>query len=113
MERTAATLVTMVANAAKDAGVPLTLNRVGSMFTWFFAADPVADWETAARCDTEAFGRFYRAMLDGGVYLPPSQFEAAFLGTAHTEEDVRQTVYAARQAFAGFKAGREKRGTVA
>ncbi len=106
MERTAATLVTMVASAAKDAGVPLTCNRVGSMFTWFFTAHPVTDWESAARCDVDAFGRFYRAMLDGGVYLPPSQFEAAFLGTEHAEEDVRQTVYAARQAFAGIKAAR-------
>jgi glutamate-1-semialdehyde 2,1-aminomutase len=103
IERTAATLATMVAEAAKDAGVPLTFNRVGSMFTWFFAADRVTDWESAANCDTQAFGRFHRALLEAGVYLPPSQFEAAFVGAAHTEEDVRQTVYAARQAFAGFK----------
>jgi glutamate-1-semialdehyde 2,1-aminomutase len=70
------------------------------MFTWFFTSRPVTDWESAAKSDTEAFGRFFRAMLDNGVYLPPSQFEAAFLSTAHTEEDIRKTVAAAKQAFA-------------
>jgi glutamate-1-semialdehyde 2,1-aminomutase len=89
-----------VAAAAKDAGVTLCHNRVGSMFTWFFADGPVTDWTSAARCDTEAFGRFFRAMLENGVYLPPSQFEAAFAGAAHTEHDVQQTIAAAKQAFA-------------
>ena len=75
-------------------------NRVGSMFTWFFAQGPVTDWTSAATCDTEAFGRFFRAMLENGIYLPPSQFEAAFMGAAHTEHDVHQTIAAAKQAFA-------------
>jgi glutamate-1-semialdehyde 2,1-aminomutase len=70
------------------------------MFTWFFAPGPVTDWTSAAKSDTEAFGRFFRAMLENGIYLPPSQFEAAFLSTAHTERDVQQTVTAARHAFA-------------
>jgi glutamate-1-semialdehyde 2,1-aminomutase len=70
------------------------------MFTWFFTDGPVTDWAAAAKSNTEAFGKFHRAMLDSGVYLPPSQFEAAFLGAAHTDEDVRQTVAAAREAFA-------------
>jgi len=69
------------------------------MFTWFFAAGPVTDWTSAAKCDTEAFGRFFRAMFDHGIYLPPSQFEAAFMGAAHTERDVKQTIAAARQAL--------------
>jgi len=99
MERLSATLVAMVSEAARDAGVAMTANRVGSMFTWFFSGEPVTDWDTAAKCDTKAFGRFHRAMLDAGIWLPPSQFEAAFLGAAHTDEDVSQTVAAAREAF--------------
>jgi glutamate-1-semialdehyde 2,1-aminomutase len=70
------------------------------MFTWFFAAGPVTDWTSAAKSDTEAFGRFFRAMLENGIYLPPSQFEAAFLGAAHTEQDLQLTIAAAKQAFA-------------
>ena len=89
-----------VAAAAKAAGVPMTHNRVGSMFTWFFTPGPVTDWESASKSDTEAFGRFFRNMLDSGVYLPPSQYEAAFLGAAHTEDDVQKTIAAAKQAFA-------------
>jgi glutamate-1-semialdehyde 2,1-aminomutase len=70
------------------------------MFTWFFTEGPVTDWTSAAKCDTEAFARFFRGMLDKGIYLPPSQFEAAFLSAAHTEKDVEQTIAAARQTFA-------------
>ena len=70
------------------------------MFTWFFTKSPVTDWTSAAKCDTEAFGRYFRTMLENGIYLPPSQFEAAFLSTAHTEQDVQQTIAAAKQAFA-------------
>jgi glutamate-1-semialdehyde 2,1-aminomutase len=100
MERLSSTLVAMVADAAKEAGVPVVANQVGSMFTWFFTEQPVKDWASASKCNTEAFGRFHRAMLDAGVWLPPSQFEAAFLSAAHTDVDVRQTVAAAREAFA-------------
>ncbi len=100
MERLSSTLVAMVSDAAKDAGVPVVANRVGSMFTWFFTNEPVKDWASASKSNTEAFGRFHRAMMDAGVWLPPSQFEAAFLSAAHTDEDVRQTVAAAREAFA-------------
>ncbi len=100
MDRLAGSLVTMVEEAAKEAGVPMTANRVGSMFTWFFTKDLVTDWDSASKCDTAAFGRFHRAMLNAGIYLPPSQFEAAFFSAAHTEEDVSQTVAAAREAFA-------------
>jgi glutamate-1-semialdehyde 2,1-aminomutase len=93
-------LVAGVAAAAKSASVPMTTNRVGSMFTWFFTPGPVTDWESASKSDTEAFGRFFRNMLDGGIYLPPSQYEAAFLSAAHTEEDITKTIAAAKQAFA-------------
>ena len=100
LDKLSGELVTGVAAAAKAAGVPMTHNRVGSMFTWFFTQGPVTDWNSASKSDTEAFGRFFRSMLDSGVYLPPSQYEAAFLGAAHTEEDVQKTVAAAKQAFA-------------
>jgi glutamate-1-semialdehyde 2,1-aminomutase len=100
LDKLAAEVVADVAAAAKDAGVTMCHNRVGSMFTWFFAAGPVTDWTSAAKCDTEAFGRFFRAMLENGIYLPPSQFEAAFMGAAHTEQDAQLTIAAAKQAFA-------------
>ena len=100
LDKLAAEVVAGVAAAAKDAGVTMCHNRVGSMFTWFFAAGPVTDWTSAATSDTEAFGRFFRAMLENGIYLPPSQFEAAFMSAAHTERDVQQTISAAKQAFA-------------
>jgi glutamate-1-semialdehyde 2,1-aminomutase len=100
LDKMSGELVAGVAAAAKAAAVPMTTNRVGSMFTWFFTPGPVTDWDSASKSDTEAFGRFFRNMLDSGIYLPPSQYEAAFLGTAHTEEDVRKTIEAAKQAFA-------------
>jgi glutamate-1-semialdehyde 2,1-aminomutase len=67
---------------------PLVLNRVGSMITLFFTTTPVVDYQTAATCDTERFAEFFRLMLGSGVYLPPSQFEAAFISTAHTATDL-------------------------
>jgi glutamate-1-semialdehyde 2,1-aminomutase len=100
LDQLAGKLVAGIAAAAEDAGVSMCHNRVGSMFTWFFAPGPITDWTSAAKCDTEAFGRFFRAMLDNGIYLPPSQFETAFLGAAHTEQDVRQSIAAAKNAFA-------------
>jgi glutamate-1-semialdehyde 2,1-aminomutase len=90
-----------VAQVAADAGVRLTTNRVGSMWTWFFTANAVENFEDAAKSDTAAFGRFHRAMMEEGVWLPPSQFEAAFIGLAHGKDEVEKTVVAARKAFAG------------
>ena len=84
--------------AAAPGGI--TVNRVGSMFTFFFTDQPVTDWESARRSDTARFARFFRAMLERGIYLAPSQFEAAFLSAAHTEEDIDETIAAAREAFA-------------
>jgi glutamate-1-semialdehyde 2,1-aminomutase len=94
LEARAATLC-----AAVPAGI--TVNRVGSMFTFFFTDQPVTDYESAKRSDTKRFGRYFRAMLDRGIYLAPSQFEAAFLSAAHTDEDIRTTIEAAREAFQG------------
>ena len=97
-------LVDGVMAAAREAGVPLSANRVGSMFTWFFQSGPVTDWDLASKSNTEAFGKFFRGMLDQGVYLPPSQYEAMFLGATHSEEDVKRTIAAAKQVFAGMRA---------
>ncbi len=84
--------------AAAPGGI--TVNRVGAMFTFFFTDCPVQDFDSAKRSDTARFGRFFRAMLERGVYLAPSQFEAAFLSAAHTEEDIERTIAASREAFA-------------
>ena len=100
LDKLSGELAAGVAAAAKHAGVPICYNRVGSMFTWFFAPCPVTDWTSASKSDTEAFARFFRAMLENGVHLPPSQFEAAFLSAAHSEEDIQQTITAAKEAFA-------------
>jgi glutamate-1-semialdehyde 2,1-aminomutase len=99
LERTARAVAEGVAAEAAKAGIALTTNRVGAMWTWFFSGGPVESYDDAAKSDTAAFGRFHRAMLDRGVWLPPSQFEAAFLGTAHGDAEVRATIDAAREAF--------------
>jgi glutamate-1-semialdehyde 2,1-aminomutase len=88
-----------VSAAARETGVPMTCNRVGSMFTFFFNAGPVTDWASASKSDTVGFAKFFRVMLDAGVYLPPSQFEAAFLSAAHTEADIDKTIAAAKSAL--------------
>jgi glutamate-1-semialdehyde 2,1-aminomutase len=93
-------LVGGITTVAKEAGVPMTANRVGSMFTFFFTDKQVTDWESAATSDTAKFGRFHGAMLDAGIWLPPSQFEAAFLSIAHTQRDINDTIAAAREALA-------------
>jgi glutamate-1-semialdehyde 2,1-aminomutase len=108
LEQRTAAVASGLASASRDAGVKVETNRVGSMVTWFFTESPVRDFAGASRSDTQAFGRFHRAMLDQGVWLPPSQFEAAFLSIALTEADIEYTVGAARQAFAAMHAGTAK-----
>ena len=81
----------------------VTVNRVGSMFTFFFTQQPVTDWESAKRSDTARFGKFFHFMLERGVYLAPSQFEAGFVSAAHSEADIRHTVDAAREFFDGHE----------
>ena len=78
----------------------VTVNRVGSMFTFFFTPGPVTDWDSAKKCDTAHFAKFFHFMLERGVYLAPSQFEAGFVSAAHSEQDIRATVEAAREFFA-------------
>lgn len=104
LDKLSSALVEGVSAAAQSAGVPLCHNRVGSMFTWFFQKGPVTDWDSAAKSNTEAFAKFFRSMLDSGVYLPPSQYEAAFLGATHTQDDVNKTITAAKEAFAAVRA---------
>jgi glutamate-1-semialdehyde 2,1-aminomutase len=99
LERLSAALGDGLVRAAAEAGVPHRLNRCGSMWTLFFTDTPVTDLATAKTSDTARFARFFWAMLERGVYLPCSQFEAAFVSAAHTEDHVAQTVAAAREAF--------------
>ncbi len=87
---------------ARGAGVVIHINRVGSMFTVFFSDSPVYDYTTAKKADTARYGRFFHAMLEQGVYLPPSQFEAAFISLAIAEPEVEHVLRAARKAFASL-----------
>jgi glutamate-1-semialdehyde 2,1-aminomutase len=103
LEHVSAAVADGVAKIAQEAGVPLTTNRVGSMFTWFFTEGAVTDFDSASRSNAKQFAAFHRAMLEAGVWMPPSQFEAAFLGIAHGEEEVRATLAAAKDAMAAAK----------
>ncbi len=99
LEGRAARLQAGLAEAARAAGVPVTVNRAGAMLTVFFQDGPVTDYATAKQSDTARFASFFHAMLERGVYLPPSQFEAWFPGTAHNEALIEQTIAAAADAF--------------
>jgi glutamate-1-semialdehyde 2,1-aminomutase len=115
LEKLSSALTVGMQGAAHDTGIAITTNRVGSMFTWFFngrpdkwpTSDPAAwtvtDFASASRCDTGRFATFHQSMLQEGVWIPPSQFEAAFLSAAHSDDDRRETLEAARKAFAAIK----------
>ncbi len=103
LERRAGILADGLTRAAREAGVPHCLNRVGSMWTLFFADGPVTDYDSAKRSDTARFARFFWAMMERGIYLPCSQFEAAFNSVLHTEKLIEQTVTAARSALAEIR----------
>lgn len=100
LERKSALLERGLRETAREAGVPVTFNRVGSMLCAFFTDRPVEDYASACTSDTTRFAAFFRSMLEQGIYLAPSQFEAAFLSLAHTDEHIARTVEAARKAFA-------------
>lgn len=100
LEEKSAALAKGIGEAAKKAGIPLTQTRVGSMLTSFFTSGPIVDWNTVKQSDTKRYGQFFHQMLEQGVYLAPSQFEAAFLSTAHTSADIEKTI---RAAYAAFK----------
>lgn len=105
LEELSARLADGLQQAAFECGVPAMVSRCGSMLTLFFHPGPVSDWDSAARCDTERYARFFWAMLERGVYLPCSQFEAWFVSAAHTEADIEATILAARQALAEIARG--------
>lgn len=96
----AASLAAGLQEVFADAEAPLRINRVGSMMTLFFSASEVTGWETVSASDREGYGRFFHRMLDEGVYLPPSPFEAMFVSIAHSDEDIQATLDAARRALA-------------
>jgi glutamate-1-semialdehyde 2,1-aminomutase len=102
LERKASLLDRGIVEAAIKTGVDIKVPRAGSMFTIFFTKDSVTDYETATRSDTKVYARFFHEMLSQGVYLPPSQFEAAFVSLAHTDKDIQATVEAAGKAFHSF-----------
>ena len=97
LESTSAKLAEGLRKVMKDAGLKTTLNRVGSMMTTFFTEFPVTDYATAATSDAKRYASFFHGMLERGVYLAPSQYEAGFVSLAHTEEDVEATVRAAKE----------------
>jgi glutamate-1-semialdehyde 2,1-aminomutase len=105
LSRLGAKLAAGLADAARDAGVPLQVNAFGSLLTPFFTTQPVRDYESALSADTAMYGRFFREMLARAVYPPPSQFEAWFISAAHTEKDVDKTIGAAKKAMRSVKAG--------
>lgn len=100
LEKMSGRIVAGLGAAATALGVPHQINRVGSMWTFFFTPTPVTDLTTAKTSDTAKFGRFFWAMMDRGVYLPCSQFEAAFTSAAHSDDDIESTILAAKQALA-------------
>jgi len=99
LEKKSVKLASGLQKAAHEAGLRVTFNRVASMLCTFFTEGPVTDFASAATSDTEKFGIFFRKMLDQGVYLAPSQFEAAFVSLAHSDEDITRTVEASFNAF--------------
>jgi len=100
LETLSARLAEGLDKAAAAAGVPHTVHRVGSMMTLFFNPDPVATWETASRCDTKLFGEYFWKMIEQGVYMPCSQYEALFVSAVHSNEDIDLTIEAATKALA-------------
>jgi glutamate-1-semialdehyde 2,1-aminomutase len=106
LEARSAALAKGLAKAADDAKVPVAINRVGSMIGLFFVKQPgqqVTNFAEATSGDTAAYARFFNAMLDKGVYLAPSMYEAIFVGLAHTDEAIEQTIDAAAKSFAAAK----------
>lgn len=99
LERKSRRLEEGLKEAAHDAGITTTFNRVGSMFTAFFTGQQVIDLKTATTSDTQAFAKFFKSMLEQGIYLAPSQFEAAFVSLAHSDDDIDRTIEAAAKAF--------------
>jgi glutamate-1-semialdehyde 2,1-aminomutase len=92
-------LATGLRAAAERAGVPIIVQHVGTMLTLFFTDAPVTSWDTARAADTKKYAAFFRRMLEQGVYFPPSQFEAAFVSSAHSDGEIDRTIHAAGTAL--------------
>ena len=92
LEQLSARLEVGLANAASTAGIEHSIKRVGSMMTLFFHPGPVTGWSSAEKCDTEAFSKYFWGLIERGVYMPCSQFEALFVSAAHTEADIDRTI---------------------
>ena len=99
LEKICAKLEQGLRDAAAEAGIEHVINRVGSMMTLFFTATPVTAWQSASQCDTEKFSKYFWGLIDRGVYMPCSQFEALFVSDAHTEQDIDRTVLAIKEVF--------------
>ena len=111
LARRGAALAAGLADAAREANVPLQVNAFGSLVTPFFTSTPVRDYDSALRANTDAYATFFQGMLARGVYPPPSQFEAWFLSAAHTDRDVARTITAARGAMEDVRKARRRLGT--
>jgi glutamate-1-semialdehyde 2,1-aminomutase len=107
LERHGKRLASGLSDAATAAKIPHTVARVGSMLTLFFNPDPVTDWPSAAKCDTQQFAKFFWGLIDRGVYFPCSQYEALFISAAHSDRDIEHTIQAAKEALAEIAEGRE------
>ncbi len=103
LEEKTAQLAEGLTRACREAGIPCFVSRVGSMFTLFFREGPVTDWESAQQSDPTRYARFFHAMLDRGVFFPPSKFESCFLSAAHTDRDIQMTIAAARESLPAIK----------
>jgi glutamate-1-semialdehyde 2,1-aminomutase len=103
LEASAVSLEDGLRRAAQETETPVRVNRAGSMLTVFFTAEPVIDFASARRSDTERYAAFFRQMLARGIFLPPSQFEAMFVSLAHSDDEIRQTIEAARESLAGIR----------
>ncbi|MBI5883466.1 MAG: aminotransferase class III-fold pyridoxal phosphate-dependent enzyme, partial [Elusimicrobia bacterium] len=109
LERRTRALVSVIRDAARRAGAPVTVNTVGSMFTVFFTDHPVVDYPTALQADSGSYGAFFRALLEEGVYFPPAQWEAAFLSSSHRPADLERAGKALARALTAVRGSRGKR----
>lgn len=105
LEKLGRRLASGILERARQAGVPLTVNRVGSMLTVFFNGGLVTDYSSAKKSDTRLFGRFFRSLLGRGIYFPPSQFEAAFLSMSHSEEHIEQAIRSVGESLSEIREG--------
>jgi glutamate-1-semialdehyde 2,1-aminomutase len=99
LEKKTLYLTEKISECAEERGIPFTINRATGIFTLFFTEGPVKDYRTAKMSDTKRFAQFFIEMMDQGIYLPPSQFEAWFISLAHTQKDLDKTIEACKAAF--------------